>query len=81
MADLKTMAAKWLKADGYDGLCNPGLECGCTTDDLMPCGEPGCDCEPAYAAKDGLDFMMFLTKSEVADFEEALADGAEDVSP
>lgn len=27
-----------LDVNGYDGLCNPTCECGCTLDDLMPCG-------------------------------------------
>lgn len=38
-----------LQAEGYDGLCNPDLECGCSLDDLFPCGEPEInDCMPAY---------------------------------
>lgn len=38
-----------LQADGFDGLCNPDLECGCPLDDLFTCGEPSIeDCLPAY---------------------------------
>lgn len=33
-----------LKENGYDGLCNVALECGCQIGDLFPCGDlmPGC---------------------------------------
>jgi hypothetical protein len=38
-----------LRAEGYDGLCNPVLECGCPLDDLFACGEPEInDCQPAH---------------------------------
>lgn len=38
--DLRTIVLTWLKNNGYDGLCNTDLECGCTLDDLMPCDGP-----------------------------------------
>ncbi len=48
---LAAIAAAWLKANGYDGLC-PALEwhcdCGCGLDDLMPCDEPGIRCVAAW---------------------------------
>ena len=52
---LQTLAAAWLKENGYDGLFNDGLfnvvgECACKLDDLMPCGEPGTECQPGYLA-------------------------------
>lgn len=46
---VRTILAEWLKANGYDGLCNPWAECGCEVDDLMPCGGEGCDgCVAGY---------------------------------
>ena len=39
------MIADTLKAKGFDGLCNEG--CGCTLDDLAPCGMMGDDCAAA----------------------------------
>lgn len=32
---------EWLTARGFDGLYTPDDECGCTADDLYPCGERG----------------------------------------
>lgn len=43
---LHEIVAEWLREHGYDGLCRD--TCGCGLDDLMPCGEPGDDCVPAY---------------------------------
>ncbi len=38
-----------LKAQGYDGLCNPDAECGCKLDELFPCDEPSMvNCEAGY---------------------------------
>ena len=43
---LKEIAVEWLKGHGYEGLY--GEICGCKLDDLMPCGEPGEDCEAGH---------------------------------
>jgi len=46
---VKEIVAEWLKANGYGGLCNTDIDCGCELADLMPCDSEGCDlCEPAY---------------------------------
>jgi hypothetical protein len=39
---------KYLKDNGYDGLCNSDVECGCDLDELAPCDSNMLDCEPAY---------------------------------
>lgn len=52
------MVAQWLRANHYDGLCNPEAECGCGLDDLMPCqcvNECACVCAYRIAAPDGCD--------------------------
>ena len=38
--DIEEIVKEWLKANGYDGLYNSELECGCQLGDLMPCSEP-----------------------------------------
>ena len=47
MANVKEIVADWLKANGYDGLCND-VGCGCTLGDLMTCGEPSEYCVPGW---------------------------------
>jgi hypothetical protein len=42
-----TMVREAVKSCGADGLCNVDLECGCTLDDLAPCGAIGEECEAA----------------------------------
>lgn len=42
---VKSILETWLRERGYAGLCC--WECGCGVDELMPCGEPNPDCEPA----------------------------------
>jgi len=37
MLTVRTIVRQRLIADGFDGLCDAGGECGCETDDLMPC--------------------------------------------
>ena len=45
---LAEITAEWLKAHGYGGLCSPHDECGCGTDDLMPCDQPSTACAAAW---------------------------------
>ena len=45
---------KALMERGYDGLCNPDLECGCHLTDLAPCLGDCTGCRPAYRGDDGL---------------------------
>ena len=37
---------QYLSENGYDGLCclEVGVECGCSLEDLMPCGGPSWQC-------------------------------------
>ena len=41
---------EYLEKHGYDGLCNE--ECGCTLEDLEPCGEMMSDCCACYRHRD-----------------------------
>lgn len=50
------MVAEWLRANGYDGLCNPDAGCGCGFDDLMPCNQASdsfCVCAYEVPDKEG----------------------------
>ena len=38
---------EYLKANGFDGLFNDN-DCACSINDLMPCDEPGLDCQPGF---------------------------------
>ena len=61
-----SICESWLKDNGYDGLCNPGMECGCRIGDLMPCESPDIrECVAAHKElqKDG-DWLMFPGKAE-----------------
>jgi len=46
--NVETIIREWLKKNGYDGLCNPSISCGCFIEDLQPCESVMIDCEPAY---------------------------------
>ena len=67
-ADLRGVATAWLRANGYDGLCNLAMDydgCGCLLDDLMPCDAPHPrDCRPGHKgpSPDGADFAVYLTR-------------------
>ena len=44
-----TIVREWLIDRGYDGLVSDRCECGCSVDDLMPCGFDCIEsCLPAY---------------------------------
>lgn len=43
---VKGIIEKYLRDNGYDGLC--GNECGCGLDDLAPCCDNPLECIPAY---------------------------------
>ena len=47
----KQIVIDYLKANRFDGLCNPEIPCGCLIDDLAPCGfGMGClaYCQPGH---------------------------------
>lgn len=46
--DALSIVKEWLTVNGYSGLFQPGEECACSLDDLMPCMDFGRDCEPGY---------------------------------
>ena len=48
-ATIPAICTAWLKANGYDGLCDPEMACGCSVLDLMPCATPRLNaCVPAH---------------------------------
>jgi hypothetical protein len=53
---VKYIVFTWLKSNGYDGLCCE--DCGCSQDDLAPCGEMDQDCVAAYRWKNGLFYEI-----------------------
>lgn len=63
---VKDMVAEWLRANHYDGLCNPSGECGCGLGDLMPCqcvNERECMCAYSVPAPDGTEYDRFYCTS------------------
>ena len=64
--ELSEIVKIWLQENGYDGLCNPDIECGCAIEDLMPCGEPGIRCEAGHRKKaspgSGVDYLIYPGK-------------------
>ena len=64
--ELFDIMKKWLKENGYDGLCLPDEECGCTFEDFMPCGEPSPRCEAGHCEKappgSGVDYLIYPGK-------------------
>ena len=59
---------KYLEDNGYDGLCNTDFECGCSINNLEPCGAMRSDCQAAYVAESpdnpDYDYLYFPTKEE-----------------
>ena len=53
----------WLTTYGYDGLCNPDMECGCLVSDLAPCGEvDGLGCVAGHKVMQGDDWIIVKGK-------------------
>ena len=48
MPTIKEIIKDYLEKNGYDGLFNGNIPCGCLKDDLNPCGEPFDECLPGY---------------------------------
>ena len=49
--NVREIVVEWLKENGYDGLYEPGCECGCFIDDLAPCDGLCENCIPGYRVK------------------------------
>ena len=48
---IKEIIEKYLKENGYDGLCNPDISCGCgLKDGLFPCELDLCDVNDCVVA-------------------------------
>jgi len=45
--DVKELMKNYLAENGYDGLYHD-CDCGCSIDDLAPCGHLCLDCTPGY---------------------------------
>jgi hypothetical protein len=50
--NVRDIIRAYLLVDKADGLCNPGLECGCDIDDLIPCNSDPYNCQPAIFKDD-----------------------------
>ena len=48
----KEIIYNYLKDNGYDGLCDDSMECGCGLDELMLCEIFDINCTPAYKSLD-----------------------------
>jgi hypothetical protein len=51
---MREIVVLYMKRNGFTALCNPDLDCGCTLDDFIPCGNDMCnldDCKVAYHKK------------------------------
>jgi len=81
MTTVIKIIAEHLAANGYDGLANVDLECGCEIGDLEPCDGVKGDCHPAYRGADlsGYgDWAMFLDKDVAARSVAAAAEAAQE---
>ena len=61
-----TIVREWLIRNGYDGLVSDRCECGCSIDDLMPCGFDCIEsCLPAYRyLHDGEEYYSTVPHDE-----------------
>ena len=71
--DVGSIIEKFLIENKFDGLVHTEYECGCTIDDMAPCGNIFLSCNPAYKHVHPTDktlFVMSLGKKEIIDWEE-----------
>lgn len=61
---------EWLKAHGYDGLCSPWESCGCSMDDLAPCGYLNGDCRAAYKHTQQANGSCYCEVKEISEIED-----------
>lgn len=47
-SDVHNILKAYLETNGYDGLVNTDLGCGCLSSELGPCESSCMDCSPAY---------------------------------
>lgn len=66
--DVKAIVKRYLIEKKYDGLFYEGV-CGCTIDDLEPCGDMQSRCQPGFKGPctcgDGCDFHIYETPEDV----------------
>ena len=65
MTDVNNMIKEYLIKNGYDGLYNGDWGCGCTINDLAPCGDNIINCNAGYKlskedAKEMGDYDTFI---------------------
>jgi len=46
--NVREIVKAYLEANGFDGLYNPNIVCGCMRDDLIPCDFENGNCEAGY---------------------------------
>ena len=46
--NVKQIVLKYLEDNGYDGLYDTKVTCGCDLDDIMPCEDFCGNCKPGY---------------------------------
>lgn len=47
---VREIVYEWLRAKGYDGLCEPVTGCACKLDDLMPCDGDCQECQAGHSS-------------------------------
>ena len=63
--NIKEIIQKHLRENGFDGLFNDYAECGCKTDDLVPCDCVNInDCEPGYLRPETDEFEWTIGPKE-----------------
>ena len=58
--NVRDIVRNWLERNGFDGLLNRELECGCSLSDLEPCDGIEMDCEPGYKSTDPIGEVDFI---------------------